>query len=263
MMSSAGRAHQLHRAARAARRAAPQHHRRLFTDAIGLDRRRRAPTSSSAWTATSPSFRTCTSAATSRSRGRPAREGRRPQLSHRSSTTRPTGTACSSIGSSCAQNFNPEVGFLPRSGLPTSNFASARFSPRPARSATDPQVLLSRAVYQLYDRQRQPPRVAQAHRRVPRSSCRTATRSRSSIRGTTSSCDGRSRSRATRAHPGRRLRLQPACAMAYSPGQQHRLSGTGRDRSRRATTTATRKTASLPGAASASRRSSASSRTSR
>ena len=57
-------AHQLHGAARPARRPAPQRHRRAVHRAIGVDRRARQPTSSPAWTAISRSSRTSTSTAT-------------------------------------------------------------------------------------------------------------------------------------------------------------------------------------------------------
>ena len=111
--------HQLHRAAAAARRAAAQHHRRAVhradrSSTVGAGRQRGLPAS----TATSPSSRTCTSAATSRKSRTEGREGERPQLSRRSSTTPPTATASSSIASWSPQNFNPEVGFLPRDELP-------------------------------------------------------------------------------------------------------------------------------------------------
>src|SRR6185436_10000491 len=88
------------------------------------------------------------------------------------------------------QNFNPEVGFLPRTNF-RRNFVSGRFSPRPANNKTIRKFYFDSSFnYTTDNDNRLESRQAMG---AFASSCRTATRSTSSTCASTSFCAGRSR----------------------------------------------------------------------
>ena len=95
-----------------------------------------------------------------------------------SSTTRPTATASNSIAWWCRRTSTPRSASC-RGRTSGATSSPAALQPAAGQQQDDSQVLL-RQQLQLHHRQRQPPRVAAGDGRVPRSSCRTATRSTSS-----------------------------------------------------------------------------------
>ena len=127
------------------------------------------------------------------------------------------------------QNFNPEVGFLRRENF-RRNFAQARFSPRTTNNRVVRQVDLS-GQPRLHHRQRQPPESRELTGMFRTDFHNGDIASASSTRDSTSSCPRRSRFPG-RAHSGRAATASTTRSVAYTAGQQHRVSGIelGRDR---------------------------------
>ena len=181
---------ELHGRPRAPRHAAAQHHRRALHEPVGLDAWRPAPTRCSASTPTSRFYQNvCIGGYAAQSRTE-RRVGRRDSATARNFNYTADRYGLQLDRTVVGDNFNPEVGFLRREDF-RRNFASARFSPRPAterrRSAS--------VFYEAASTTSPTTRTGSSRATLgasARMSCRTATRSTSSTTGNTSCCAGRS-----------------------------------------------------------------------
>ena len=120
------------RAARQARHPAPQQRRRDGDDAVGDAERDRIEPDAYGVDGTFAFFANLVVQRVLGARRRTDRPRRRAtRATARRWTTPAIATACSSIGSSVGDNFNPEVGFVRRDNIGES-IGQVRFSPRPA-----------------------------------------------------------------------------------------------------------------------------------